>query len=135
MLKGHSINIYNNGQMERDFTLIDDLVEVITPLCVWVPARGRESVVVADSTSPVGRCRVVNTDGGRSVKQLHFIEKINRCLDRKAERYSSVMQAGDVVQTEASTDFLETLIGFKPATPVSLNINENPRWYHDYCQV
>jgi UDP-glucuronate 4-epimerase len=135
MLAGRPIDIYNHGKMERDFTYIDDLVEAIVRLCARPPVRGEKRLVATDSTSAVGPYRIVNIGGGNPVSLLTFIEEIERALGRKAERNYMTMQMGDVPRTEASTEFLEALIGFKPAVPVSEGVNKFVRWYRRYYGV
>lgn len=135
MLSGRPIDVYNHGKMERDFTYIDDLVESIVRLCGRPPVRDEERLVVSDSTSPVGPYRIVNIGGGNPVSLLIFIEEIERALGCKSERNYMGMQTGDVVRTEASTEFLEALIGFRPATPVSVGVGEFVRWYREYYRV
>ncbi len=135
MLAGRPIDVYNHGKMERDFTYIDDLVESIVRLCARPPVRGEKRLVATDSTSAVGPYRIVNIGGGNPVSLLTFIEEIERALGRKAERNYMGMQTGDVVRTEASTELLEALIGFRPATPVSVGVAEFVRWYREYYRV
>ncbi len=135
MLAGRPIDVYNRGEMERDFTYIDDLVESIVRLCDKPPVRGEARRVATDSTSPVGPYRIVNIGGGKPVSLLAFIEEIEKALGRKAERNYMGMQTGDVVRTEASTEFLEALIGFRPATPVSVGVGEFVRWYREYYRA
>lgn len=132
ILAGRPIDVYNSGVMERDFTYVDDLVESIVRLCDRPPAPGEAAMVATDSISPVGPYRVVNIGGGNPVSLLSFIEEIERALGRKAERNYLGMQTGDVPRTEASTELLEALIGFRPNTPVSVGIGEFVRWYREY---
>ena len=136
ILAGRPIEIYNHGQMERDFTYIDDLVESIVRLSEQVPARrSGAGIVDTDSSSPVGPYRVVNIGGGHPVSLLRFIEEIEHALGRKAERNYIGMQMGEVSRTEASTELLEALIGYRPATPVSVGVGEFVRWYREYYRV
>jgi UDP-glucuronate 4-epimerase len=134
ILAGHPIDIYNHGKMERDFTYIDDLVESIVRLSDLVPAA-RTGIVGTDSSSPAGPYRIVNIGGGNPVGLLRFIEEIERTLGQKAKRNYMGMQMGDVPRTEASTEFLEALIGYRPATPVSVGVGEFVRWYREYYKV
>ena len=136
ILAGLPIDIYNHGKMERDFTYIDDLVESIVRLSELVPsARTGAGAVDTDSSSPAGPYRVVNIGGGNPVGLLRFIEEIERVLGQKAKRNYMDMQMGDVPRTEASTEFLEALIGYRPATPVSVGVGEFIRWYREYYEV
>ena len=121
--------------MERDFTYIDDLVEAIVRLSDVPPSRGGARTVATDSSSPAAPYRIVNIGGRQPVKLLDFVEEIERAIGRKAIRSYMDMQPGDVVRTEASTDFLEALIGYRPATPLSVGIAEFVRWYRNYYQV
>lgn len=136
ILDGRPIDIYNHGKMERDFTYIDDLVEAVVRLSEQVPTRrGRTGIVDTDSSSPVGPYRIVNIGGGHPVSLLTFIDEIERTLDQQAKRNYMDMQIGDVSRTEASTEFLEALIGYRPVTSVSVGIGEFVRWYREYYKV
>jgi len=122
ILAGRPIDVYNHGQMQRDFTYVDDLVEAVVRLSEKIPARDDHKSVATDSTSPVAPYRIVNIGGRQPVSLLSFIEEIERELGRPAVRNYLGMQLGDVVRTEASTEFLESLIGYRPATPVSVGV-------------
>lgn len=135
ILAGVPIDIYNHGRMERDFTYIDDLVEAIIRLCAVPPVRGSTRTVATDSSSADAPYRIVNIGGRQPVKLLDFVEEIERALGKKAVRNYMEMQPGDVVRTEASTDFLEALIGYHPSTPLSVGIGEFVRWYRGYYKV
>lgn len=135
ILAGRPIDIYNHGQMERDFTYVDDLVEAIVRLCNVPPVRGHTTSATTDSSSPSAPYRIVNIGGCRPVTLLDFIDEIERAVGRKAIRNYMDMQPGDVQRTEASTDFIEALIGYRPTTPLSVGIAEFVRWYRDYYRV
>ena len=135
ILAGRPIDIYNHGRMERDFTYIDDLVEGIVRLCATVPVRGAARVAATDSRSPVAPYRIVNIGGGHPVSLMRFVEAIEEALGRKAQRNYMDMQPGDVPRTEASTELLEALIGFRPTTPIETGVAEFVRWYRDYYGV
>ncbi len=136
ILAGRPIDIYNHGKMERDFTYVDDLVESILRLSELAPAaRAGVGIVDTDSSSPSGPYRIVNIGGGRPVSLLQFVEEIEGALGRKGERNYMDMQRGDVPRTEASTEFLEALIGYRPATPVSVGVGEFVRWYRAYYKA
>jgi UDP-glucuronate 4-epimerase len=133
MLAGRPIDVYNHGNMERDFTYVDDLVESIVRLCELPPSpRPAAPIVTTDSSSAVAPYRIVNIGGRQPVSLLRFIEEIERALGRKAERNYMEMQPGDVPRTEASTEFIEALIGYRPSTPVSVGVGEFVRWYREY---
>ncbi len=136
ILAGHPIDIYNHGNMERDFTYVDDLVESVIRLSELAPKRhGNVGIVDTDSSSPVGPYRIVNIGGGHPVSLLTFIEEIERTLGQQAKRNYMDMQMGDVSRTEASTEYLEALIGYRPTTPISVGVGEFVRWYREYYRV
>jgi UDP-glucuronate 4-epimerase len=136
ILAGRPIDVYNHGKMERDFTYVDDLVESIVRLCELSPTRSMGSRTVGtDSTSAVAPYRIVNIGGRQPVSLLRFIEEIECALGQKAERNYMDMQPGDVPRTEASTDFIEALIGYRPSTPISVGVGEFVRWYRSYYRV
>jgi UDP-glucuronate 4-epimerase len=134
ILAGRPIDVYNQGKMERDFTFVDDLVEAIVRLAEKIPVPGT-GASETDSASLVAPYRIVNIGGRHPVSLLHFIEEIERALGRVAVRNYMDMQPGDVVRTEASTDLLEALIGYRPDTPVSVGVPEFVRWYREYYNV
>ena len=134
ILADEPIDIYNHGQMARDFTYVDDLVEALVRLCDVPPSDGG-SVPGIDSLSPAAPFRVVNIGGGCPVGLLSFIEEIEAALGRRAKRNFLGMQPGEVPHTEASVDLLDALIGYRPRTPISVGVREFVRWYRDYYRV
>src|SRR5262249_15895422 len=136
ILAGRPIDVYNHGKMERDFTYGDDLVESIVRLCELIPSRSKGAPSGStDSSSVVAPYRIVNIGGRQPVSLLHFIEEIERALGQKAERNYMDMQPGDVPRTEASTDYIEALIGYRPSTPISVGVGEFVRWYRSYYRA
>jgi UDP-glucuronate 4-epimerase len=127
---GEAIDVYNHGDMRRDFTFVDDLVKAIDLLSRQAPVEGRP--VEGDSLSPVAPWRVVNIGGGAPVGLLDFISEIETCLGRKAARNYLPMQPGDVPATWADAALLETLTGYRPDTPVSVGVRSFCAWYRDY---
>jgi UDP-glucuronate 4-epimerase len=133
-LNGQPIEVYNHGNMVRDFTYIDDLVEGIVRLCDAVPVRG-EPVGPLDSLSPAAPYRIVNIGGGKPITLMAFIAEVEAALGRKTERNYMEFQAGDIAKTEASAELLEALTGYRPGTPVAEGVREFVRWYRRYYQV
>jgi UDP-glucuronate 4-epimerase len=127
---GRPIDIYNRGEMRRDFTYIDDLVEAVVRLLERPPRVGA-SVGEHDSLSPVGPWRVVNIGGGQPVQLLDFVEAIEASLGKPAIRNLMPMQAGDVPQTYADADLLEALTGYRPATPVAEGVAAFCAWWRE----
>ena len=133
MLDGHPIDIYNNGDMHRDFTYVDDLVRAIGLLIDVVPVSPKDGVVPeGDSLSPVAPYRVVNIGNSDKVRLLDFVEAIEDCLGQKAERNYMSMQTGDVPATWANADLLQTLTGYRPQTDFRYGIAKFVDWYREY---
>ncbi|MFK7877330.1 MAG: NAD-dependent epimerase/dehydratase family protein, partial [Paracoccaceae bacterium] len=117
ILDGRPIDIYNNGDMYRDFTYVDDLVSGIRLLIDTPPVRPEDGVVPeGDSLSPVAPYRVVNIGNSDKVRLLDFVDAIEEMLGQKAIRNYMPMQMGDVPATWANADLLQTLTGYKPQT-------------------
>lgn len=127
-----AIDIYNHGQMARDFTYVVDLVEAVTRLIDCIPPL--DGTVSSDdpSLSPVAPFRVVNIGRGAPVNLLDFIEEIERKLGKKAIRNYMDMQPGDVPATFASADLLERLTGYRPQTSVREGVSAFVDWYREY---
>ena len=133
ILDGRSIDIYNQGDMYRDFTYVDDLVRAIRLLIDTVPMRPEDGVVpTGDSLSPVAPYRVVNIGNSNKVKLLDFIDAIEDCLGQKAERNYMGMQIGDVPSTWADADLLKKLTGYRPQTDFRDGIAKFVDWYRNY---
>jgi UDP-glucuronate 4-epimerase len=126
------IDVYNNGDMQRDFTYVDDLVKAISLLSRQAPVEGRP--VTGDSLSPVAPWRVVNIGAGAPVGLLDFIGEIETCLGRRTRRTYLPMQPGDVPATWADAELLHTLTGYRPDTPVSTGVKAFCAWYRDYYE-
>ena len=130
-LEGRPIEVYGNGEMRRDFTYVDDLVEAVVRLAEVVPERGRPAGTgeVADTLSPVAPWRVVNIAGGQPVDLMDFVAAIEAALGRPVERTLLPMQPGDVRQTFADHRLLEALTGYRPATPIGAGVAAFVEWY------
>lgn len=125
---GRAIDIYNHGDMSRDFTYVDDLVEGVVRLIGCVPERDASD----ESVSPVAPFRIVNIGRGEPVKLLDFIDTIERVLGKKAKRNYLDMQPGDVPRTFASAELLEQLTGYCPHTSIETGVTALVDWYRDY---
>lgn len=132
--RGEAIDVYGNGEMSRDFTFIDDLVEGIVRLSEVVPVAGggADAVGEFDSVSPMAAWRIVNIAGGHPVPLMRFISAIEDAMGTVARKRMLPMQAGDVVDTLASPVLLEGLTGFRPQTPVEAGVREFVDWYLAY---
>ncbi|MEW6090633.1 MAG: NAD-dependent epimerase/dehydratase family protein [Pseudomonadota bacterium] len=134
ILEGTPIDVYNHGDMYRDFTYVDDLVRGIRLLIEAVPG-GPETAVEDDSLSLAAPFRVVNIGNSDKVKLLDFIEAIEDELGRKAIRNYMPMQTGDVPATWADASLLKRLTGYCPQTPFREGVARFVRWYRDYYNV
>jgi len=129
--KDEPIDVYGEGQMQRDFTYIDDLIESIVRLTDCVPETGKPVAVEggADSLSPVAPWRVVNVGGGQPSGLLPFIETLETHLGKKAVRNMMPMQKGDVRETHASPALLQALTGYVPHTSVDQGVKAFTDWF------
>ena len=134
IIEGQPIDIYNNGEMYRDFTYVDDLVLGIKKLISKVPG-GQETRVDNDSLSPVAPYRIVNIGNSNKVQLLDFIKAIEEELDLTAIKNFMPMQEGDVPATWADATLLENLTGFKPNTPIKQGVKNFINWYKEYYSI
>jgi UDP-glucuronate 4-epimerase len=134
ILERTPIDIYNNGEMWRDFTYVSDLVRGIRLLIDAVPG-GPETAVPGDSLSPAAPFRVVNIGNSDKVKLLDYIEAIEDEIGQKAIRNYMPMQTGDVPATWADASVLQHLTGYKPQTPFREGVGRFVRWYREYHGV
>jgi len=130
ILAGQPIDVYNHGDMLRDFTYVDDLVKAVDLLLHRPPVEGQP--FEGDSLSPVAPWRVVNIGAGSPCRLLDFISEIERCLGRSAERNFMPNQPGDVPATFADASLLERLTGYRPDTPPRVGVQAFCDWYREY---
>ena len=137
ILEGTPIDIYNHGDMWRDFTYVDDLVRGIRLLIDAIPQRPAtaEDIAPGDSLSPAAPYRVVNIGNSDKVKLLDFIEAIEDATGCKAIRNYMPMQTGDVVATWADANLLKNLTNYQPQTNVRDGMANFVRWYRDYYRI
>ncbi|MEM7598540.1 MAG: NAD-dependent epimerase/dehydratase family protein, partial [Pseudomonadota bacterium] len=133
-LSGRPIDVYNHGEMYRDFTYIDDLVRDIRLLMDAVPVRpdSPDDIEDGDSLSPVAPYRIVNIGNSTSVRLTDFVDAIEEALGIPVERNLMEMQKGDVPATWADAELLKRLTGYKPATDVKDGIKAFVAWFREY---
>lgn len=133
-LEGRPIDIYNHGDMYRDFTHVSDLVRGIRLLIDTAPMRPApgDDIPEWDSLSPAAPYRVVNIGNSDKVRLLDFVKAIEDSLGIKAERNYMDMQMGDVPATWANADLLKNLTGYKPQTDIRDGVAEFVTWFRDY---
>ena len=134
ILKSQPIEVYNNGEMYRDFTHVDDLVRGIRLLMDVAPVRPDPDAAIpeGDSLSPVAPFRVVNIGNSDKVRLLDFVEAIEEATGRPAIRHYLPMQAGDVPATWADASLLQRLTGYRPQTDFRDGVRQFVAWYRDY---
>lgn len=129
ILAGEPIDVYNNGEMVRDFTYIDDLAESIVRLTDAVPGR---TPVEGDSLSPVAPFRSVNIGNGQPTPLMDYIGALETALGKEAIKNFLPMQQGDVPATEASSALLRRLTGYAPSTPPATGVARFVDWYLEH---
>ena len=135
IMEGQPIDIYNHGQMQRDFTYVDDIVEGVARVAEHIPAANPQwDSAHPDPSSSSAPYRVFNIGNQQPVELLHFIDIIEKRLGRQAVRKLLPMQPGDVVATFADSQPLQELVGFTPSTPIEVGLNRTLDWYLDYRQ-
>jgi len=133
ILSGEAIDVYNYGNMKRDFTYVEDLVEAIRRLIDAVPDRPQNGVVPKnDSLSPVAPWRVVNIGNSEAVQLTDFIDAIEKATGLTSTQNLMPMQAGDVSATWADASLLKTLTGYTPNTNIYDGITAFVNWYRAF---
>lgn len=122
ILEGREIEVFNNGNMQRDFTYIDDIIQ------------GIYNVTLRPETEN-GVYQLFNIGNNSPENLLHFIETIEKEIGREAVKVLKPMQAGDVKATYADTKRLEKRADFKPNTPIEKGIHEFVKWYRWFYKV
>ncbi|MBP1180200.1 NAD-dependent epimerase [Methylobacterium sp. PvR107] len=136
ILAGEPIKVFANGQMMRDFTYIDDVVEGIVRLAEQ-PAQSNQAwdSDVPDPGTSNAPYRVYNIGNHQPVQLLHLIEVLETCLGRKAQKEFLPLQPGDVPATYADVEDLSAATGYAPSTPIEVGVERFVRWYRDYYRV
>ena len=136
ILAGRAISVFNNGQMRRDFTYVDDIVEGVVRVLDHVPKStpvGPHSYDdPARSAAPFGVFNIGNSD---PVPLMDMIALIEAAIGKKAIFNFMPMQPGDVMETSADTADLEAAVGFRPATPLATGIERYVAWHRQYHQA
>jgi UDP-glucuronate 4-epimerase len=137
VLEGTPIDVYNKGDMYRDFTYVTDLVRGIELLIDQPPKApdARSRAIEGDSLSTNAPHRVVNIGNGNKVRLVDFIEAIETACGRTAIKNFMPMQKGDVPATWADNSLLRTLTGYAPQTDVREGVQKFVDWYREYYSV
>ncbi len=133
ILAGKPIDVFNRGNHRRDFTYIDDIaggvVAALDRIAAPNPAWDGDEPDPATSRAPY---RIYNIGNNRPVELMHYIEVLERCLGRKAEKNLLPLQVGDVPDTWADAEDLVRDVGYRPSTPVETGVAKFVEWYLDY---
>jgi UDP-glucuronate 4-epimerase len=133
ILERRSIDVFNFGEMQRDFTYVDDIVEgVIRVVDRVATPNPLYDAVLADPATSTAPYRVFNIGNNNPVSLLHFIGCIEKALGQKAEMNLLPLQDGDVPATYANTDALREWVGFVPGKPIEEGVGRFVTWYLDY---
>ena len=136
IVEGKSIDVYNHGQMRRDFTYIDDIAEAIVRLQDVIPQADSmwtvEEGTPATSSAPY---RVYNIGNSNPVTLMDYITALETSLGKVAQKNMMPMQPGDVLETSADTKALYDVIGFKPQTSVQDGVQRFVDWYKAFYKV
>ncbi|HCT1400349.1 TPA: NAD-dependent epimerase [Morganella morganii] len=131
ILAGEPIDVYNNGNLSRDFTFIDDIVEGIIRISDIIPQADPEnrSLTPAQSSAPY---RLYNIGNGQPVQLTDFIAALEQSLGKQAIKNFLPMQAGDVYTTWADTEDLFTVTGYRPQVSIEQGVQAFVDWYQSY---
>ena len=135
ILEGEPIKVFNYGEMQRDFTYVDDIVEGVFRLLDHLPEpnphwQGNHP----DPGSSPAPYRIYNIGNNNPVKLMDFIGAIETALGREAQKEMLPIQPGDVPATYADVDALQQAVGFRPSTPLKIGVERFIAWYRDYYQ-
>ena len=136
ILEDHPIDVYNQGNMKRDFTYIDDIIEGVYRVAAKIPApnpkwQGNHP----DPATSFAPYKIYNIGNNHPVELIYFIETLEKNLHKKAKKIFLPMQPGDVPATCADVDDLMADVGFKPATSIEEGIKKFLSWYKDYYKL
>jgi UDP-glucuronate 4-epimerase len=136
ILANEPIPIFNHGEMQRDFTYVDDIVEGVVRLIDHMPspnpAWSGENPDPATSSAPY---RLYNIGNNEPVDLMHFIACIEKAVGRKAKMNFLPLQPGDVPHTYADIEALAEATGFRPSTPIEEGIERFVSWYREFYGV
>ena len=136
ILAGEPIKVFNQGQMQRDFTYIDDIAEGVIR-CLDKPASADPDFdpLHPDPATAAVPHRLFNIGNSQPIPLLRFIEVLEQALGREAISDLQPMQPGDVPATAADTSALEAWVGFRPTTPIEAGVERFAAWYRGYFGV
>jgi UDP-glucuronate 4-epimerase len=136
ILEDRAIDVFNHGRMARDFTYIDDIIEGVYRIIHRVPEPNKAwNGNDPDPATSYCPYRIYNIGNNQKVDLLHFIEVLEQCLGKQANKNFLPMQPGDVPLTYADVDDLISAIGYKPSTPIEEGLKHFVAWYKEYYNI
>ena len=133
ILEGRPIEVFNHGRHKRDFTYVDDIVEGLVRILDLVPTAGvRWDAAHPDPAESPAPHRIYNIGSNRPINLLRYIEVLEECLGRKAQKVMLPMQTGDVEETFADVSDLMRDAGYKPSTSIEQGVGNFVRWYREF---
>ena len=136
IIKDKPIEVYNHGEMRRDFTFIDDLVEATYLLSKKIPMKlDTKQLEIDGSSSPVAPFRVVNIGNSKTEKLTDFIKILELALRKKSKKILLPMQPGDMKETWADASLLKELTGYEPKTNIEEGVKMFVNWYQEFYNV
>ena len=132
ILEGKRIDIFNKGEMYRDYTYIDDIVTGVCKLINKAPSLNKKIKFKNDSLSPVAPYRILNIGNTKKILLLDFIKSLEKELKVKAKKRYLPMQKGDVYSTLSNSHLLKKITGYNPKTSYKTGIKKFVNWYLDY---
>ena len=136
ILENKPIDVFNYGEMKRDFTYVDDIVEGIVRVIDNPPAGNPDwSGEKPDPSCSKAPYKVYNIGNSSPVRLMDFIEAIEQSIGREAEKNMLPIQPGDVPATWADTTDLERDLGYRPDTPIKVGVERFVKWYKDFYKV
>ncbi|HOW67094.1 MAG TPA: NAD-dependent epimerase [Candidatus Paceibacterota bacterium] len=136
ILSDQPINVFNHGNMRRDFTYVDDIIEGVVRVMAHIPSGDSQwHGETPDPGTSQAPYRVYNIGNHQPQHLMRFIAVIEDCLQRKARLNFLPMQPGDVPETCADVDDLMRDVGFKPDTPIEIGVRRFIDWFRDYYQL
>ncbi len=136
ILRNRPIKVFNNGDMLRDFTYIDDIVEVVVRVIDHTAQSNTHwDAMNPDPSTSIAPYKIYNVGNSQPVKLMDFIRAIEEAIGIDAEKIYMPMQPGDVYQTNADASALQEEIGFKPTKPIKNGVGETVSWYKKFYKL
>jgi UDP-glucuronate 4-epimerase len=133
ILDGKPIDVFNHGHHRRDFTYVDDIAEGVVRACARIAQPNPQwNSAAPDPASSFAPFRIYNIGNHQPVPLLRYIEVIEECVGRKAQKNMLPLQAGDVPETFADIDDLVRDVGYRPATPIEVGVRKFVDWFCEY---